>query len=101
MIRPSLCAVAFATLFLAGCVSVTQPVAVGQDTYMIGLGARGGLSSDADLMAQSVKAAGAYCTTKGRTIEVQSMAASGVQMWTPQSNQVVFKCLPVEAVKGP
>jgi hypothetical protein len=101
MILPRLIKLSSATLLLVGCVSVTEPVAVGPDTYMIGLGDMVGLSSDAELMARSVKAAGAYCAAKGRSIAVQSMAASGVQLLTPQSNQVVFKCLPIDAAKAP
>jgi hypothetical protein len=85
------------TLLLAGCASVTSPVLAGKDTYMIGLGARGGFSSDAELLAQTIQAAGAFCTKQGRTIEVVSSTSSGVQMWTPQSNQVMFKCLAPEA----
>jgi len=82
-----------ALLMLSGCVNMTDPVPVGKDTYMMGLGARGGFSSDAELMAQTIKAAGAFCESQGRNIEVQSSSSSGVQMWTPQSNQVIFKCV--------
>jgi hypothetical protein len=81
------------TMFLTGCVTMTDPVSVGKDTYMIGLGARGGFSSDAELMAQTIKAAGTFCASQGRNMEVQNTSASGVQMWTPQSNQVIFKCV--------
>lgn len=89
--------VAFAaagSIILVGCVSLTAPVSVGKDTYMIGLGARGGFSSDAELLAESIRAASSFCATQGKEIEVQSSSSSGVQMWTPQSNQVIFKCLP-------
>jgi ATP-dependent protease HslVU (ClpYQ) peptidase subunit len=78
---------------LSGCTTVTEPVAVGKDTYMIGLGARGGFSTDAELMSQSIKAAGDFCASQNRRIEVQSTQSKGVQMWTPQSNQVIFKCV--------
>jgi hypothetical protein len=82
---------------LAGCetVTVTEPVSVGPDTYMIGLGdSLGlGLKSDAQLLAQSIKAAGAFCAAQHRVIVVQSTNASGIQGWTPQSNQVFFKCI--------
>jgi hypothetical protein len=80
-------------LLLAGCVTMTSPVPAGKDTYMMGLGARG-FSSDADLLAQTIQSAGAFCTSQGRTIKVVSSSSSGVQAWTPQSNQVLFKCVP-------
>lgn len=79
---------------LSGCVSMTEPVQVGKDTYMIGLNARGGFSSDAGLLSQTIKAATVFCASQGRDIEVQSTNVTGVQMWTPQNNQVVFTCVP-------
>jgi len=82
-----------AVISLSGCVSVTEPVSVGKDTYMIGLGARGGFSTDAELMSKTLKAAGDFCTAQNKHIEVQSTSAKGTQMWTPQSNQVIFKCV--------
>ncbi len=93
-------AVIASTLFLAGCVNVTSPVLAGKDTYMISLGARGGFSSDAELLAQTIQAAGAFCTKQGRTVEVVSSSSSGVQMWTPQSNQVMFKCVLPDSPSG-
>lgn len=86
--------VLIAVALLASCVSMTEPVKVGKDTYMIGLNARGGFSSDWELLAQSIRAATAFCKAQGRGIEVQSTNVTGVQMWTPQNNQVVFTCVP-------
>jgi hypothetical protein len=60
---------------------------------MIGLGARGGFETDAELMATTLRAASDFCMAQGRKIEVQSTSAHGTQMWTPQSNEVVFKCV--------
>jgi len=82
-----------AGLVLTACTTITDPVPVGPDTYMIGLGSNGGFSSDAALMAKTIKAAGAFCASKGKQIEVQDTKQHGVQMWTPQSNQVTFKCI--------
>jgi hypothetical protein len=57
---------------LAGCetVTLTEPVSVGPDTYMIGLGDNLGLglNSDAQLLSQSIKAAGAFCAAQHRII---------------------------------
>jgi PBP1b-binding outer membrane lipoprotein LpoB len=92
-------AILAAAVLLGGCVSMTEPVQVGKDTYMIGLNARGGFSSDAELLAQTIKTATAFCASQGRDIEVQSTNVTGVQMWTPQNNQVVFICVP-KASKG-
>ena len=83
-------------LFLAACVTVGEPIQTGPGTYMIGTGARGGLSSDNDLLAQSIAKAGQFCTAKGETLKVDQTSTSGTQGWTPQSNQVSFHCLTAE-----
>jgi hypothetical protein len=86
----------FVGTMLVACISMTDPVEVGQDTYMMGLGARGGLSSDAELLSQTIKAAVDFCAAKNRRIEVQNTSTTGVQMWTPQNNEVTFKCFPLK-----
>lgn len=86
---PLAMAAAFA---LSACVTMTDPVQVGTDTYMVGLSVRGGLTSDAELLAQTMKAAGAFCSRRGRHMELQTSSTTGTQGWTPQGNQVVFRC---------
>ncbi len=90
---PRLSALLVACL-LAGCVTITDPVPINKDTYMIALGARGGFSTNAELLAESIKKAGDFCASKGLKVDVQSTKTRGVQMWTPQENQVTFRCLP-------
>ena len=80
-------------LALSGCTTMTDPVPVGTDTYMMGLSARGGLTSDTELLAQTMRAAGAFCGRLGRHMELQTSSTSGTQGWTPQGNQVVFRCV--------
>ena len=72
---------------------MTIPVPIGPDAWMIGLGARGGFQSDADLLSQAISAAGQFCAKQGRRVEVTNTNASGTQGWTPQSNSVMFRCL--------
>jgi hypothetical protein len=88
------------SLFLAAvaviqtaCVSITDPVPMGKDTYMIALSAHGGLSSNAELLAATIKKASEFCAAQGLNVEVTNTGATGVQGWTPQENQVVFRCL--------
>lgn len=83
----------FASLALSGCVTMTNPVPTGPDTWMIGMGARGGFSSDAELLSQTIGKAGEFCKGMGRRMEVQGSSYSGTQGWTPQSNTVNFRCL--------
>jgi hypothetical protein len=78
---------------LAGCVSTTDPVGVGPDTFMVTLNARAGLKSDGELLSQSIQQANAFRSRTGRIAEVLDSKTSGTQGWTPQNNQVVFKCV--------
>ncbi|GAC1531608.1 MAG: hypothetical protein NVS2B16_37980 [Chloroflexota bacterium] len=71
---------------------MTEPVSVGVDTYMLGLTAKGGLTGDAELLAQTMRAAGGFCGRQGRHMELQGSNTSGTQGWTPQGNHVVFRC---------
>lgn len=72
-------AISVSVLLLAGCVTVTPPVLAGKDTYMMGLGARGGFSNDAELLAQTIQAGGAFCTAQHRVIQVVTASSSGTQ----------------------
>lgn len=83
-----------ATLLLCGCVTATLPVSMGEGRYMISLNARGGFQNDGELLAQSIKNANVFCAGQGLHAIVLNTQSTGVQMWTPQNNQVVFKCAP-------
>jgi len=78
---------------LTGCVSITDPVPMGKDTYMISLNARGGFSSNGQLLANTIKKAGDFCSSQGLNVEVLNTGSTGVQGWTPQDTQVIFRCL--------
>lgn len=79
-------------LAVTGCVSMTDPVAMGEGRYLITLNARGGMQSDGELLAQTITKANQFCAAQNKTASIISTKSSGVQMWTPQDNQVVFKC---------
>ena len=80
------------TLALAACVTITNPVAVGENKYLITLNARGGFESDGELLTQSIEKANSFCQTQDKRAEIEKTEVSGVQMWTPQNNQVFFSC---------
>jgi hypothetical protein len=77
---------------LVACVSTTEPVSMGENRYMITLNARGGLQSDGELLSHTIEKANEFCRQQGRRAEIVTTQTSGVQMWTPQNNQVVFSC---------
>ncbi len=87
-----LLALVAATISLGGCVSMTEPVSMGENKYMITLNAHGGFQSDGELLTRSVQKANEFCQAQGRKAEIIKTETGGVQMWTPQHNQVVFSC---------
>jgi hypothetical protein len=84
---------ACAFCLLAGCVNLTEPVSMGENRYMITLNARGGFQSDGELLSRSIQKAHEFCRAQGHRAEISTTQTSGVQMWTPQNNQVVFTCV--------
>jgi hypothetical protein len=90
----SMATAVIAVAALTGCVTISEPVPVGRDTYMISMGARGGMSgTNSELLLQAVKKAGAFCQSSGREIEVHNTNSSGIPGWTAQSGEVIFACL--------
>lgn len=84
------CSMAVASI--AACTSISKPTPMGDDQYMISLTSHGGFQGDGELLQQTIANANQFCSTQGKTAEVLKTSNSGTQMWTPQNNQVVFKC---------
>jgi hypothetical protein len=80
-------------IILSGCVTVTDPVSMAENRYMITLNAHGGFQSDGELLSRSVQRANQFCQAQGLRAEIASTQTGGVQMWTPQHNQVLFSCV--------
>jgi hypothetical protein len=82
-------------LAVAGCVSTSEVVPVGKDTYMVGTQVQGGMESWTEIKARSIKSANDYCDKRGQTMTLQGdVKTSGVRGWTPQNAEVTFKCEP-------
>ena len=80
-------------LGLGACVSTTEPVSVGNGSFMIATNARGGMRSDGDLTADTIRQAHDFCRRQGKTeAVVEDTANKGVQGWTPQNARVTFHC---------
>jgi hypothetical protein len=88
-----LIASACAAAIVSACVSTTEPVSMGENRYLITLNARGGLQSNGELLTRTIEKANEFCQRQRRRAEILKTQTSGVQMWTPQNNQVVFSCV--------
>ena len=85
--------IALATFGFTACQTVSQVLPVGKDTYTVGANTRGGLTSDAEVTAISIRRAAEWCAGLGKSIELVNSTSSGTQGWTPQQSQIVFKCV--------
>ena len=83
---------AAALMLISGCVSVTKPVPIGEGRYMISLNAHGGFHGNGELLQETTQHANEFCAEQGKNADIVTAQATGVQMWTPQDNQVVFTC---------
>jgi hypothetical protein len=88
----SFCA-SFAVASCAGGAKEMAPVPLGNDTYMVGVNAMRGSRSNAELAAQALSQANAYCAALGRNAEIQERTVSGSPGWVPQDARVVFRCV--------
>ena len=78
---------------LAGCVTTSEVIPMGRDTFMVSTDARGGFTSSADLTAKSVQKANLYCGSTGRQMVPDSVQNTGLRGFTPQENTFIFRCL--------
>lgn len=60
---------------------------------MVGASVRGGMSSNAEVSALSIKRANDFCAGKGKNMLLTTTQNSGVRGWTPQESQIQFQCL--------
>jgi len=77
---------------LAACQSVSDVVPTGQGTYLVGANVHGGLKSDAEVTALSIKRGTEFCAAMGKQFELTQSSNSGTQGWTPQQSQIMFRC---------
>lgn len=79
---------------LSGCVTMTDPTPIGEGRYMVTLNAHGGFQSDGELLKQSITQANSFCNQQnGQIADVLNTSNGGTQGWTPQHNQVIFRCV--------
>jgi hypothetical protein len=84
--------VGLAVLVTAGCVSTSEVVPLGKDSYMLNSTSRGGLNAGREQI-DGAKAANAYCDAMGKHMIVRRMDTHGVAGWTPITAQFVFSCV--------
>lgn len=78
---------------LMGCQSISDVVPTGQGSYLVGAVVHGGMQSDAEVTALSIKRGREFCSALGKSFELINASNAGTQGWTPQQSQIMFRCV--------
>jgi hypothetical protein len=77
---------------LLGCVTTSDIVPTGKDTYLLTSTARGGLDPGAQVIA-ATKKANEFCEARHLHMVISKLDTSGVPMWTPEQAALAFACV--------
>ena len=81
-----------ALLLLAGCVSTTDIVPAGKDSYMVAGSANGGANGGKSLIA-ATKQANAYCGKLGKVMIIRNTETGGSAGWGGEHSNLIFSCV--------
>ena len=85
-------ALSMLALSLAGCQTVSDVTPIGRDTYMVGAHVRGGLTSTMEVKQLAIRRADTFCGGQGKRMALVNVESRGVQGFTPQNADVMFRC---------
>ena len=91
MFRVSL-ALALTATALSGCVSTTEIVPAGKDSFMIAGAAQGGMNSGHSIIA-ATKAANDYCAKQGKVMQIRNTSTAGSAGFGGEHSNLIFSCL--------
>jgi hypothetical protein len=90
-IRNGLMALALA-LSLSACVSTSDVVPMGPDTYMVSTHQQGGIASSGRLVGRSATKANAYCTAMGKQMVPDGVQSQQNLWFNSTDNTFMFRC---------
>ena len=77
---------------IGGCVSTSEIVPAGKDSYMIAGAANGGAVSGQSIIA-ATKQANAYCAKQGKVMQIRNTNTGGSAGWGGEHSNLIFSCL--------
>lgn len=80
------------TLAIAGCVTTSEVVPAGKDSYMIGASAAGGTEGGQSLIA-ATKAANAYCAALKKVMLIRNTTTGGSAGLGGEHSNLIFSCV--------
>ena len=81
-----------AVLGAAGCVSVSEVIPVGKDTYTVSAEMSGQFPSWSDVKQLAMKRANEHCGSMGRYMTIGKWETHGARGWTPLNAELTFEC---------
>jgi putative hemolysin len=79
-------------LILSGCVTTSDVVPVGKDSYLVSVSARGNNAGAGRI--ESAKAAVKYCAARGQHMIIRRTDTSGIALGAiPETTALVFSCV--------
>jgi hypothetical protein len=78
---------------LTACMSTSEVVPVGKDTYMLMARGSGLLTSSAEVPIEAMKAANVHCASLGRRMIIRRTETQGTPGVTDMSSSLVFSCV--------
>ena len=92
--------VALLALACVGCVSVSEVIPVGKDTYTVSAEMSGNFPSWSEVKQLAMKRANEHCGSMGRYMTIEKWETHGARGWTPLNAELTFHCKSEEAKKG-
>jgi hypothetical protein len=77
---------------LAGCVSASEIVPAGKDTYMVAGRANGGPAAGGSSI-EAMKAANAFCAKQQKLVMIRNTSTSGSAGFGGEQSTLIFSCL--------
>lgn len=77
---------------LTGCVTASEIVPAGKDSYMISASAMGGLNSGKGII-EATKTANAYCAKSGKFIVIRHSETGGNAGFGGEHSNLIFTCV--------
>lgn len=77
---------------LTGCVTASEIVPAGKDSYMVSASAQGGMNSGKGII-EATKAANAYCSKMGKFIVIRHTDTGGNAGFGGEHSNLIFSCV--------
>lgn len=80
-------------LIITGCASVTEPVSIGDNLYLVNSQTSGSFYSWGETKNLAITKANEFCGKQGKLMTLEGEEYSGARSWVPIEAHIKFKCV--------